>query len=83
MAAGLQLRTESNLCVSITGISGPDGGCDAKPVGTAYVAIAAGISPADPVNIQVWERRAGSSRAYNNTLFVKEMLFRLYRQLNA
>lgn len=83
MAVGLRLRTESDLCVSVTGISGPDGGSEAKPVGTAFIAIAAGTSADGTVDVQVWERRAGSSRAYNNTLFVKEMLFRLYRQLNA
>ena len=37
MARGLKEVTGSRLCVSITGIAGPDGGSEAKPVGLSYV----------------------------------------------
>ncbi|MDK2865911.1 MAG: nicotinamide-nucleotide amidase [Clostridiales bacterium] len=39
MVKGLKQRTNADLCVSITGIAGPDGGTDEKPVGLVYIGI--------------------------------------------
>ncbi len=39
MAKGLYKRTNSDICVAITGIAGPDGGSDKKPVGTVHIGI--------------------------------------------
>ncbi|MEG0918455.1 MAG: competence/damage-inducible protein A [Anaerovoracaceae bacterium] len=39
MAEGLYKKTRSSLCVSTTGIAGPSGGTEAKPVGLAYVCV--------------------------------------------
>lgn len=39
MATGIAERTGSNIGVGITGIAGPEGGCDEKPVGLVYVGI--------------------------------------------
>lgn len=38
MAEGLAAKTGSRLCISVTGIAGPDGGTEEKPVGTVYTA---------------------------------------------
>ncbi len=38
MVKGLKKVTESDVCISITGIAGPDGGTDEKPVGLVYIA---------------------------------------------
>lgn len=39
MASGLADKTGSDLCVSVTGIAGPDGGTKEKPVGLIYIGI--------------------------------------------
>lgn len=39
MSLGLYKQTNSNICISITGIAGPDGGSELKPVGTVYFSI--------------------------------------------
>lgn len=42
MASGARARFGSSLAASITGVAGPDGGTEAKPVGLTYVGLADG-----------------------------------------
>ena len=38
MAAGGAAMSRTDVCVAITGLAGPDGGTDKKPVGLVYMA---------------------------------------------
>jgi PncC family amidohydrolase len=40
MADGARQRFSADLAAAVTGVAGPDGGTDAKPVGLTYVAVA-------------------------------------------
>ena len=41
MARGVRMVLESDIGVAISGIAGPDGGTDEKPVGTTVVGLSA------------------------------------------
>ena len=40
MAKGGRQATKADICISVTGIAGPDGGTSEKPVGTVYMGLA-------------------------------------------
>lgn len=39
MAEGALLISKSDMSISVTGIAGPDGGSDSKPVGTVFIGL--------------------------------------------
>lgn len=39
MASGIKKLTNSDISISVTGIAGPDGGTDEKPIGTVFFAL--------------------------------------------
>jgi PncC family amidohydrolase len=62
MAEGARRRLNVDLAVAVTGVAGPDGGTDAKPVGLVYVAVA--DAGGDAVRRHQWsEDRTGNKRA--------------------
>ncbi len=40
MALGMRERSRADISLSVTGLAGPDGGSDEKPVGTVFIGIA-------------------------------------------
>ena len=57
MAKGARMVTGSDVSVSITGLAGPDGGTEEKPVGLVYIAVAV------KDNMKVQEYRFSGNRA--------------------
>ena len=74
MAAGLAEKTGADLCISVTGLAGPDGGTAEKPVGLAYIGIAY------QGEIQTFESYYRNvSRKWNRHYTLLRMLFEVYR----
>lgn len=68
MAAGTRARFAASLAVSITGVAGPDGGSEAKPVGLTYVGLA------DPAGTDVRRFTFTHDRAGNREAAAREAL---------
>ena len=62
MAEGVRDALGTDLGVSVTGIAGPDGGSEAKPVGLVYVAVA-GLGPPDVRRFHWAGDRAANKRS--------------------
>jgi PncC family amidohydrolase len=61
MAEGARRRLSVDVAVAVTGVAGPDGGTDEKPVGLTYIALADGAG--DDVRRFVWDSdRSGNKR---------------------
>ena len=53
MADGMRRLSGSSIAVSITGIAGPGGAEDGKPVGTAYIGLSSSIRDTEAVRVNV------------------------------
>jgi PncC family amidohydrolase len=68
MASGIRERLATDIGVGITGVAGPDGGSDEKPVGLVYV----GVS--DRLGTDVRRFHWAGDRAANNKASAAEAL---------
>ena len=73
MAIDARRRTNSTYALSITGVSGPDGGSEAKPVGTTYIGLSG------PTGTEVLKRQFIGDRARIRS-FASQMALDLLRR---
>ncbi len=78
MAAGVRSRLNTTWGLSITGIAGPDGGSDTKPVGLVYIGIA---GPDQLITSRMYRFGAERSRDFIRWLSMCSALDLLRRQL--
>jgi len=76
MASGLQKKTGSDMCISVTGIAGPDGGSEEKPVGLVYIGIAY-----DGKVEAVKSQYRNVNRRWNRDYAVLNMLWQIYKKI--
>lgn len=63
MATGLRQKTGSDICVSVTGVAGPDGDTDEKPVGLIYIGISYKSKAGDQTKVsKLFTRRPDRNR---------------------
>jgi nicotinamide-nucleotide amidase len=79
MVTGVFRATGSNLCISVTGIAGPDGGTEEKPVGLAYISIAYSKAAGEQQIVAKSKIVNNKSRDYNRNIFVLEMLSQILK----
>ncbi len=58
MAVGGAFATDSDLCVAVTGLAGPDGGTEEKPVGLVYMACCMG----DKVTVEKYQFKGNRNK---------------------
>ncbi|MBM4150247.1 MAG: competence/damage-inducible protein A [Ignavibacteria bacterium] len=75
MAKGGRQRLQTDYCISITGIAGPEGGSEEKPIGTVWIALAS--------EKQIIAKRFnfGNDRAINRERSVAQAIAMLYDDL--
>lgn len=76
MVEGLQNKTGADLCISVTGIAGPEGGTAEKPVGLVYI----GISYNGKFEAIETQMR-NVNRNWNRNYAVLNMLYEIYKRI--
>lgn len=73
MATGAQALFKSNYALSVTGIAGPGGGTEEKPVGLTFIGLA---RPDETVEVQrfVWEGNRLENKQHSATAALKMLL---------
>ena len=74
MADGIHARTQADVCVAITGIAGPGGGTDTKPVGTVVFARAVRGSDKPDAESRLFDAQDRAGVRLQATLCALELL---------
>ncbi len=77
MAEGVRQAVEADYGLAVTGVAGPTGGTEAKPVGLVFLALA------DADETVVEEQRLRGDRAMIKERAAQQALYLLYRRLQA
>jgi PncC family amidohydrolase len=72
MAEGVRARLGCDLAVAVTGVAGPDGGTEAKPVGLTYVATAG--AQGSEVRRQVWSGDRAANKVQSAALALEMLI---------
>lgn len=75
MVKGAMDALNSDYAVATSGIAGPSGGTQEKPVGTIWMAVG------NKENITAWKQEGDSGRTENTEKAIKNALFLLYNML--
>lgn len=82
MAEGVRARLGTDLAVGVTGVAGPDGGTEAKPVGLVYVAVAGGDAPAE-VRRHLWPGDRSANKLASAEAAIELLVARAERPVRA
>lgn len=80
MAEGARQRFRSSFAISISGVAGPDGGTEAKPVGTLWFAVA---GPKRTIAEHVWCKQGKGTREQNRKYALSFALNLLLREIES
>lgn len=72
MARGARRMLEADIALSVTGIAGPDGGTDEKPVGLTYIGLA--TPDIAVVERHVWEGDRSANKQYSADAALKMVI---------
>jgi nicotinamide-nucleotide amidase len=70
MAEGVRRLAGTDLGLAVTGIAGPAGGTETKPVGTTWIALAAGAETISRCHTFRWDRRRNKVAAAQSALLM-------------